>query len=674
MRKVLPVLVVAAFFAAFSPLHAQNWRPVGPAGGDVRTLAADPSDPNVIYLGASDGHVFGSRDGGGRWQLLGRIGNRTDSIVTAILVDTRSSASLYAATWSLGPGGGGVFRSSDAGRTWRAAGLAGESVRALAQAPGHPEILIAGTLTGVYRSTNAGGRWECISPANHEDLRNFDSLAIDPANPQIIYAGTYHLPWKTMDGGRNWAPIHTGMVDDSDVMSIRIDHTDSSRLYASACSGIYRGEDGGARWTKFRGIPPTARRTHLILQDPARPQTLYSVTTQGLWKTLDGGAVWTRMTSARWSTITLLIHPKNPDRLVIGVEGQGIYVSDDGAKSFRAANSGFYHRQVMDLAYDREHPGRMLVVLTNSAEPVVATHDGGLTWRALGPGLQTHMLRHAYAAPDGWWAALKDGGWMRYDEKKSAWVRAGAMPGAAPAPALAKRRGKAAPVVAKATAAARPFRAVVNDMAFGRSIWLAATEEGLMASGDRGATWAPFTLAVLPRQAVHSVRMSADGSQIWLVSSRALMSSRDAGRTWNTQSLGYDSRSALRLHVLDDGTLLLSSSHSIDASTDSGARWQAVNLPEPSVQAIAVAGSALLVSTEKHGLQISYNRGRNWERIEGPVSEGSFPVLAAGATFSSVLAGSATEGLYSLDIAGARAAATANASGTIQPAPRQPQK
>jgi len=301
----------------------------------------------------------------------------------------------------LGPGGGGVFHSTDAGHTWRAAGLAGEEVRALAQAPGHPEILIAGTLTGVYRSTNAGERWERISPANHEDLHNFDSLAIDPANPQIIYAGTYHLPWKTTDGGRNWVPIHTGMVDDSDVMSIGVDHTDPSRLYASACSGIYRGEDGGARWTKFRGIPNTARRTHLILQDPARPQTIYAVTTQGLWKTLDGGAVWTRMTSASWSIITLLIHPKNPDRLVMGVEGQGIYVSDDGAKTFRAANSGFNHRQVMDLASDREHPGRMLVVLANSAEPVVATHDGGLTWSTLGPGLQTHMVRHVYAAPDG---------------------------------------------------------------------------------------------------------------------------------------------------------------------------------------------------------------------------------------------------------------------------------
>ena len=67
------------------------------------------------------------------------------------------------------------------------------------------------------------------------DLRNFDSIAIDPHDPSTIYAGTYHLPWKTVDGGKTWAPIHQGMVDDSDVMSIMVDQNNASHVFASAC-------------------------------------------------------------------------------------------------------------------------------------------------------------------------------------------------------------------------------------------------------------------------------------------------------------------------------------------------------------------------------------------------------------------------------------------------------
>ena len=135
-------------------------------------------------------------------------------------------------------------------------------------------------------------------------------------------------------------------------MSITIDHTDSSRIYASACSGIYRSENGGALWTKFRGIPPTARRTHWIQQDPQHSETLYSATTEGLWKTTNAGISWSRMTPAKWSISALVIHPKNPDRLVLGVEGVGVYLSEDGGKSYRPANNGFYHRPIVGMAID----------------------------------------------------------------------------------------------------------------------------------------------------------------------------------------------------------------------------------------------------------------------------------------------------------------------------------
>lgn len=406
---------------------------MGPPGGDVRVLAADPRNPQQLYLGTTDGHLFGSQDGGERWELLGRAGYTRDGVITAIIVhpSTRSGRVLYAALWTLDPArGGGVFRSEDGGRTWSASGLRGQAVRALVMAPSDPNVLVAGTLDGIYRSPDAGGTWARISPEGHEEIRNLDSLAIDPMNPEVIYAGTYHLPWKTEDGGRNWFPIHEGMLDDSDVMSILIDHANPQRVYASACSGIYRSDDAGVQWRKIQGIPFSARRTHVIKQHPLDSQIVYAGTTEGLWKSADGGESWRRMTPRDWVVNALEINPDFAGRLVMGTERLGVMVSDDDGATFRAANHGFHHRRILALAISHEPVsgqsvswafGRVLAVLANSAESALATEDGGFTWSPLGPGLEKEKLLRVYATPAsdgreaGWLAALDGGGLMRYD-------------------------------------------------------------------------------------------------------------------------------------------------------------------------------------------------------------------------------------------------------------------
>src|SRR5271155_5259293 len=87
---------------------AQTWKQVGPAGGTGITIEADPHDVKKLYLGTSDGHVFVSSDEGAHWTLLSRIGTGQDDVVTHILVDPRDSNKLYASTWTLDSGGGGV--------------------------------------------------------------------------------------------------------------------------------------------------------------------------------------------------------------------------------------------------------------------------------------------------------------------------------------------------------------------------------------------------------------------------------------------------------------------------------------------------------------------------------------------------------------------------------------
>ncbi len=641
-------LAVVVFFSALSfPVFAQDWRPIGPAGGDVRSLSADPRDPRVIYIGTQDGHVFGTHDGGEHWQLLGRAGGE-DTVVFSILVDSRNSHTLYAATWSLGQTPGGVFRSADAGKTWQRAGLAGETVRAIAQSASNPEILIAGTLSGVFRSTNAGANWERISPEHHADLRNFDSIVIDPRDPRVVYAGTYHLAWKTNDGGREWVPIHAGMAGDSDVMSLSLDPAAPEHVFASACSGIYHSENGGALWSKYRGIPNSAHRTHALRQDPRDPQTLYSVTTQGLWKSTNAGMVWNRITPADWSISSLVIHPQNTDRLVIGVEGEGVFVSEDGGKNFRASNEGFSHRQITDLAYDREHPERMLVVLTNSATPALATQDGGRTWSRAGVGLKTYQLRHVYAAPDGWWAALDSGGLVRYESAKGTWQRVGVMVAEQSTPPATRKKGAPAAAAAVKTAASRPFTAVVNDLTIGREVSFAATDDGLLVSRDRGVTWSRIAAAETSKSAVHAVRISPDGKEILALAAIRIIASRDAGRTWTAQPFSSEARGRLRFFDARQNLVLVGAENGMFISRDAGHSWERVNLPQARIQDLAVVAGGWLVSTPHGGLFLTNDQGKTWAQIESRMSDVHMPILLSRSTAPAVVAASPTEGLLAL--------------------------
>lgn len=629
MRRICFILL----WGILAPgVPAQTWRSMGPPGGDVRALAADPREPSKLYLGTTDGHVFGSRNAGESWELLGRAGTRLDGVITSILVDPRNSRRLFASLWALDPeGGGGIYRSDDGGRNWYLFGLGGQAVRAMAQADLDPDIIVAGTLEGVFRTRDGGKSWERISPAGHEEIRNLDSVAIDPRDSEIIYAGTFHLPWKTLDGGGTWNSIHNGMIDDSDVMNIVVDRMNADRIYASACSGIYRSDNGGQMWAKVQGIPYSARRTHVIAQHPLDPAVVYAGTTEGLWVTHDSGATWERTTPKDWIVNALVINAS--ERIVMGTERMGVMISYDGGKNFRAANEGFHHRQILGLALDREHSGRVLAVLANAPESALATDDGGREWFPLGTGLNTEKLLRVYAAPDHWLVALERGGLMRYEPKKEEWQRLGVM-------ADAEKK------------TSRPFRPVVTDMAFAKGKWYAASPDGLFGSEDEGATWKPLPLGPVSLP-VSSVRASRDGARLWIVSLRGMVLSKDAGVTWTWHDLPLEAGGALRLDVADDeNTLLAAARKGLYVSRDAGSNWQlvAAGLPDAPVRDLAISGEVMLAAMETGGLFISHDGARNWSRISGILAEGQFPVVTTPGGSRVILAASASEGVFAIEL------------------------
>ena len=678
--KWMSGLTLGLVLAVATP--GQQWRQVGPAGGNVNSLEADPHDVKKLYLGTSDGHVFSSTDEGEHWNLLSRIGTGQDDVITHIIVDPRDSNRLYASTWTLYSGGGGVYRSDDAGRTWKLTGLPKETVRALAQSPTNPKLFVAGSLTGVYRSLDDGNTWERITPASHQDLRNFDSVAFDPKDENIIYAGTYHLPWKTVDGGKNWSPVVKGMIDDSDVMSIVVDPANSLNVHATACSGIYHSVDAGQNWKRYSGIPFVFRRTQLIKQDPQHPDTLYAGTTSGLWKTTNEGVEWKRTTPGDWIVNAILIDPKNPQRVILGTERDGVQISENGGASFVAANVGFHHQHILDVAIDREHPEKALVVLTFDTNAFLVTKDSGVSWTTLGPGLKRSDVRHVYAMPNGWWAALANGGLMKYDEATSKWTKSGLFvpepvvtPVAAQvAPKTAKGK-KVAPVVKKPVAkkvVPQLLAFQVNELTFGGSNWYAATTGGVLVSTDKGATWKSATTDALAKGPVQSMEVSEDGSQIWAVSQKNLIYSSDSASHWDSHELIFAGAGNLRLRRMDDQNLFITSNMGLYTSHDSGRNWSRADVRELQFQDAAGAGSSRLAALQKRGLVASYDSGKTWKKVTDPLAEGYFPLVRAGRS-GKLVAVSATEGLFTLED-GARSASDASGSSALVPEATSMQK
>ena len=148
---LLLTLALAARASADGP--SESWVPLGPPGGDVRSLAVDPSDPRVLYLGTADGVVYRSEDAGERWRRLvpgfPHRGMSLDDLVVG------PEGTLYVGYWEVGGAGGGVARSDDGGRHFSIL-TQGLGVRALALNPRDPRVLVAGTLGGVLRSEDAG--------------------------------------------------------------------------------------------------------------------------------------------------------------------------------------------------------------------------------------------------------------------------------------------------------------------------------------------------------------------------------------------------------------------------------------------------------------------------------------------------------------------------------------
>ncbi|WP_260737860.1 WD40/YVTN/BNR-like repeat-containing protein [Tunturiibacter lichenicola] len=572
------ILLLALF--SLQAFATANWLPFGPDGGDARAFVVDPHNHSHLYLGSATGWMYESQNGGSDWKRLAWIGKRDDLVLDSIVLNSTDTKRILVGAWVLGSPDGGIFLSKDGGLSWEnEVDMHGQSIRALTSAPSNPNIVVAGTLKGVYRSTDGGEHWQLISPEGSHELHEVESIAIDPVDPQIIYAGTWHLPWKTVDGGQHWTNMKEGIIEDSDVFSIIVDPKDPKTVYASACSGIYKSQTAGEKFQKIQGIPSTARRTRVLMQDPKNLNIVFAGTTEGLWRTVDSGATWQRTTGPEVIINDVFVDPTNTSRVMLATDRGGVLVSNDGGNSFAQSNSGFSAREITSYVADASNPQTVYVGVVNDKAlgGVFASTNGGLNWTQKSAGLEGHDVVSLGQGADGSLVAGTRHGIYRLQGETWSRVKDITLnPPPAPAPRTGKKvAGHATAPTTVHKPVAKPltdFQATINGIARGGDTLYAATSSGLFRSVTSGQSWKEVP-GFEPRSWNF---VAASKSTVLAASLNSASVSSDGGEQWTPVKLPEAIDQVSALAVDDAGGLWVGGRQGIFVSDDKGATWQTI--------------------------------------------------------------------------------------------------
>ena len=565
-RSLISLILAAAFIqtsfigigAATPEITADvgkftDWKVVGPSGGDVRVITIDPKDKNRLYASTLDGQIHTSADGGKSWRLLVNL-NQSELILDQLMVDSRDSRIIYTSGHrAIAPGG--FFRSTDGGVTWKESKeLKNQAIHSMTQSIFDPNVILVGTLNGVWISRNSGADWEKISSSTMPV--NVDSLAMDPRSTNTLYAGTWWRAYKSTDAGKNWRLVKDGMIDDSDVFAINLDPRNPEHIIASACSGIYESQNAGEKWAKIQGIPGQSRRTRDILQNPTIPGMVYAATTEGFWLSVNGGKNWTISTSRDLEVNSIAVHPDEPNRVFIGTNNYGVMVSNDGGKSFVQSSGNFTSRFTYFVTPDARQPNRLYAATHNIATGggfFFVSNDGGATWQQ-GKNLDVNRVRPFVVRQDETNPNLMylgtNVGIFKSVDRGNSWAQLTASkPVVKPrAKRVAKRPvRKTAAVTAHATAAAAmaptgpkliPLLTdkvkVIEEIPGSKGGLLAGTDSGLYRSLDITKGWEKISLGAGLNDNIFAVHISAARPQtIWVgTATSGVLVSHDDGKTW----------------------------------------------------------------------------------------------------------------------------------------------
>ena len=372
-----------------------RWRNIGPyRGGRTRAICGVPSQPNVFYMAPVNGGVFKSIDYGRTWQPIfddqptASVGALAVSISNPNIVYVGSGEGLHRPDLSVGDG---VYKSTDAGKTWTHLGLRdGQQIAQLAIDPKNPEhifVAVAGhpygpnAERGVYRSLDGGKTFEKV--LYRDENVGASDVQIDPSNSQVVYAALWESregPWengvfngdgggifKSTDGGKTWQQLSKGLPGNIVQANIAIAPSAPKTLFAAVrtktIAKLYRSDDGGETWKGTTddprpGLGIGGGDLPVVRFDPKNPQIVYS-TSVVCWKSTNGGKTWDGWRGAPGGDDyqNIWINPNNPD-IVLLASDQGAIITVNGGKSW----SSWYNQstaQLYHVSADTAFPYRL---------------------------------------------------------------------------------------------------------------------------------------------------------------------------------------------------------------------------------------------------------------------------------------------------------------------------
>ncbi|MGE5083504.1 MAG: WD40/YVTN/BNR-like repeat-containing protein [Acidobacteriota bacterium] len=436
----LTTLLSAATWAqvpenTYQELH---WRMIGPfRGGRTRAAAGVPSQPNVFYMGQVNGGVWKSDDYGRTWNpIFDREATQSIGAIAVApsdpnIVYVSSGEGLHRPDLSVGDG---IYKSTDAGKTWtHMPGLRdGQQIPALAIDPRDPNKLFAAVLghpygpseeRGLYRSSDGGQSWQRV--ITKDENTGASDVEIDPSNPDVVYASMWEAregPWednnvfngpggglfKSTDGGSTWHPLTSGLPKDLSQIYVAIAPSDPRRLYATLATAsgklnVYRSDDGGDNWTQATNDPRPSGRIGggdlpIPKVDPKNPDLVYVASTVTM-RSSDGGNTWSGFRGAPGGDDyqNLWINPNNGD-IILLVSDQGAIITVNRGQSW----SSWYNQPTAQLYHaiaDNSFPYRVCAGQQESGSLCINSrgNDGAITfrdWRPVG------VIEYGYVAPD----------------------------------------------------------------------------------------------------------------------------------------------------------------------------------------------------------------------------------------------------------------------------------
>ncbi len=413
---------------------AMKWRLIGPfRGGRATAVTGIPDQPYVYYFGCCGGGVWKTVDGGLSWKPVSDGSFRTGS-VGAVAVSGWDPNVVY-----VGMGeapvrgnvshGDGVYKSTDAGQTWKHMGLKNTSqISRIRIHPRNPDLVYVAALghvygpnkeRGVFRSNDGGKTWEKI--LFEDDKTGAIDLILDPSNPRIIYAALWEFfrtpyslssggpgsgLYKSKDGGDTWEEISKNSGLPREILGkigVSVSPVKPDRIWAiieAKDGGVFRSDDGGESWRKVnddRFLRQRAWYYSRIYADTKDMNKVYVLNT-GLFRSVDGGKTYSYIRVPHGDNHDLWIDPNNPDRMINSNDG-GANVTYNGGESWTQQDNQptaqFYH-----VITDNHFPYRVYGAQQDNSTVRISSRTSGYgignkDWHSVGGGESGHIApRH----------------------------------------------------------------------------------------------------------------------------------------------------------------------------------------------------------------------------------------------------------------------------------------